>query len=99
MDPIRRERRLIVGGWLLAAGVVLALLGLWVTTWEANWHLGSVWTYINQREETHEPWSSAAIRSNQVYVIAAAGLALAGLTCLVTGLAVVARTLRRRTDA
>ncbi len=99
MDPIRRERRLIVGGWLLAAGVVLALLGLWVTTWEANWHLGSVWNYMNQTQVTTEPWSRAAIRSNLEYVIAAAGLALAGLTCLVTGLAVVARTLSRRTDA
>lgn len=99
MDPIRRERRLIVGGWLLAVGVVLALLGLWVTTWEANWHLGSVWKYMNQTQVTTEPWSRAAIRSNLEYVIAAAGLALAGLTCLVTGLAVFARTLRRRTDA
>lgn len=95
MDPIRRERRLIAGGWLLAAGIVLPLLGLWVTTWEANWHLGSVWTYMNQMEETREPWSRAAIRSNREFVIAAATLALGGLTGLGAGLAVIVRTLRR----
>ena len=95
MDPIRSERRLIIGGWLLAVGVVLPFLGLWVTTGEANWHLGSVWTYMNQVEETHEPWSQAAIRSNKEFVIAAAALALGGLACLGTGLAVIVRTPRR----
>lgn len=98
MDPIRKERRLTAGGWLLAAGIVLPLLGLWVTTWEANWHLGSVWTYMNQMEETHEPWSQAALRSNREFVIAAAALALGGLACLGTGIAVVVRTLRRDDD-
>lgn len=98
MDSIRRERRLIIGGWLLAVGVALPLLGLWVTTWEANWHLGSVWTYMNQMEETHEPWSQAAIRSNREFVVAAAALAFGGLACLGTGLAVILR-MPRRDDA
>lgn len=99
MDPIRRERRLITGTVLLAAGVVLPLLGLWFSTWEGNYHSGSVWEYINQSESRAEPWSAAAIRSNQEYLIAAAVVILAGLTCLVTGLVVVVRTLRRRADA
>jgi hypothetical protein len=95
VDPIRRKRRLTTGGWLLAAGIVLPLLGLWVTTWEVDWHLGSVWTYMNQMEATTEPWSHAAIRSNKEFVITAATLALGGLTCLGSGIAVIVRTLRR----
>ncbi len=98
MDPIRRERRLITSGWLLAAGAALPLLGWWVTTWEGNYHSGSVWNFINQAESRVEPWSAAAIESNQEYLVAAALSVLAGLTCLAVGLVVIVRTLRGRDD-
>jgi drug/metabolite transporter (DMT)-like permease len=89
----------MTSGWLLVAGVVLPLLGLWVSTWEGNYHSGSVWEFINQAESRGEPWSAAAIQSNQDFLIAAALLILAGLTCLVVGLVVAIRTLRRRNQA
>lgn len=95
VDPIRRERRLVRTAWLLAGGVALPLLGWWLTTWEGNYHSGSVWTYINQAESRAEPWSAAAIESNREHLVVAALLALAGLACLVVGLVVVVRTLRR----
>lgn len=89
-----KQRCLRAGVWLLT-GVSLVLLGLFFTTWESNYHVGSVWNYINQRAETEEPWSSAAIRSNMEYLIVAGLLALAGLTCFVVGGVVIARLLRR----
>jgi drug/metabolite transporter (DMT)-like permease len=94
MDPIRKERHLRAGAWLLA-GAALVLLGLFVTTWESNYHLGSVWNYINQSAETVEPWSSAAIRSNREYLVVAGSLVLAGLTCFVVGGVDLVRRLRR----
>lgn len=98
MDPIRKERRLISAAGLLAVGIVLPLLGLWISTWEGNYHSGSVWNFINQNESRVEPWSAAAIESNQEYLVAAAFLILAGLTSLIVGLAVIVRTLRRRDE-
>lgn len=95
MQPIRKERHLRASAWLLT-GAALVLLGLFLTTWESNYHLGSVWNYINQSAETVEPWSSAAIRSNMEYLVAAGLLALAGLTCFVVGGVDLVR--RRRRD-
>ncbi len=94
MDPIGRERRLVRAARLLAAGVVLPLLAWWLTTWEGNYHLGSVWHYVNQAESRAEPWSAAAIESNREHLVAAALLAVAGLVCLVAGLTVAVRARR-----
>ncbi|GEM_PF-2238621 len=91
---MRRERQLVRAALLLAAGVALPLLGWCLTTWEGNYHSGSVWHYVNQAESRAEPWSAAAIESNREHLVAAALLALAGLACLVVGLMVVVRTLR-----
>ena len=94
MDPIRKGHHLKAGAWLLT-GVALVLLGLFFTTWESNYHTGSVWTFINQRASTAEPWSSAAIRSNMEYLVVGGLLALAGLACVVVSGSVVAREWRR----
>lgn len=99
MDSIRKKRRLIVSGWLLAAGVTLPLLGLWFSTWEEDHLTGSVWNFINQRDERVEPWSALAIQVNLEYLITAALLILAGLTCLIVGLVIMVRTLRRQGEA
>lgn len=45
-----------------------------------------------------EPWSAAAIESDDEHPVAAALLILAGLTCLVVGPVVVVRTLRGRDE-
>lgn len=94
MDPFSKQRCLRAGAWFLT-GVALVLLGLFFTTWESNYHLGSVWNFINQRAGTVDPWSAAAIRSNMEYLVVAGLLALAGLTCFVAGGVVIARMLRR----
>jgi len=91
VDAIGRERRLVRAARLLAAVVVLPLLAWWLTTWEGNYHLGSVWHYVNQAESRAEPWSAAAIESNWEHLVAAALLAVAGLVCLVAGLTVAVR--------
>ncbi|MCB7135830.1 hypothetical protein [Cellulosimicrobium marinum] len=96
MDPIRRQRRLTAGRWLLALGIALPLLGLHVSTWERNYHGGSVWHFENQRDLSTESWSEGAIRANVEYLTVAGSLALVGLTLLVLGLVVIVRTQRDR---
>ncbi|KAJ8142389.1 hypothetical protein OY671_004455 [Metschnikowia pulcherrima] len=94
VDPIGRERRSVRAVRLSAAGVVSPLLAWWLTTWEGNYHLGSVWHYVNQAESRAEPWSAAAIESNREHSVAAALSAVAGLVCLVASSALAIRASR-----
>ncbi|TGJ97525.1 hypothetical protein DLJ96_06115 [Actinotalea fermentans ATCC 43279 = JCM 9966 = DSM 3133] len=63
----------------MASGLLLVLLGVWVTTWEADYHAGSVWNFANQRDMTVEPWSAAAIRTNRDVLVVAGALGFSGL--------------------
>lgn len=80
-----RTRRRVAGGLLVASGLLLGLLGAWVTTWEADYHAGSVWNFANQRDMAVEPWSAAAIRSNRDLLVVAGALGLSGLVGVVVG--------------
>lgn len=82
-----------------ATGIALILGGYWVSTWESNWHAGSVWSYMDQVNVTTSSWSREAIAANIEYVTAAGILVLAGTASLAIAATYAVSALRSRSSA